>query len=240
MPPFKRPEHRIVGATLAMLRREFMLENQCWFGGGTAIVLKLDEYRLSMDMDFLCADRDGYRTLRTAATQQGVSAFFDGPVQAVRDFHINHNGLRTILELDGQTIKFEIVIEGRIPLAGMTDPQLGVPTLTPNDLFAEKLLANADRCYDRAVAYRDAIDLGMMVRGFGPIPAPALAKATAAYGPDIRKKLIGILTHLQDGSRRQHAASALGMEQADVTEALVALERECLRLWPDLSPQPSP
>ncbi|MEK1933203.1 MAG: hypothetical protein AAAC47_26190, partial [Pararhizobium sp.] len=40
------------------------------------------------------------------------------------------------------------------------DDELGVPTLLPADMFAEKLLANADRCVDPSVNYRDALDIG--------------------------------------------------------------------------------
>lgn len=43
------------------------------------------------------------------------------------------------------------------------------------DLFAEKLLANADRSADRAMYSRDAIDLGMMIAAWGPPPGAALA-----------------------------------------------------------------
>lgn len=34
--------------------------SRCYFGGGTAIVLMYGEYRLSLDVDFLCSDVDGY------------------------------------------------------------------------------------------------------------------------------------------------------------------------------------
>jgi hypothetical protein len=72
MKEFKRPEHRIIAKALGLMDREFLTANQCWFGGGTAIVMKLGEYRRSLDVDFLCADADGYRELRTRATERGV------------------------------------------------------------------------------------------------------------------------------------------------------------------------
>ncbi|TGV76791.1 hypothetical protein EN788_68290, partial [Mesorhizobium sp. M2D.F.Ca.ET.145.01.1.1] len=102
----------------------------------------------------------GYRQLRMSAVERGVRAFFPEPVEAVRDFRIDQYGLRTVVKLRGQLIKFEIVREARIPLQGRFDDDLNVPSLTPSDMFAEKLLANADRCQERAVGYRDAIDLG--------------------------------------------------------------------------------
>ncbi|WP_036241220.1 nucleotidyl transferase AbiEii/AbiGii toxin family protein, partial [Mesorhizobium sp. STM 4661] len=109
MKEFKRPEHRIIAETLGLMDREFLAANQCWFGGGTAIVMKLGEYRRSLDVDFLCADADGYRELRTRATERGVRAFFPEAVEAVRDFQIDQYGLRTVLRLKGQLIKFEII-----------------------------------------------------------------------------------------------------------------------------------
>jgi len=54
MKEFKRPEHRIIAETLGLMDRDFLTTNQCWFGGGTAIVMKFGEYRRSLDVDFLC------------------------------------------------------------------------------------------------------------------------------------------------------------------------------------------
>lgn len=42
----------------------FVDPEACYFGGGTAIVLQLDEYRESLDVDLMCASQDGYRALR--------------------------------------------------------------------------------------------------------------------------------------------------------------------------------
>ncbi len=35
-----------------MMRTDFLLQCQCWFAGGTAIVVKNGEYSLSLDVDF--------------------------------------------------------------------------------------------------------------------------------------------------------------------------------------------
>ncbi|MEH0072719.1 nucleotidyl transferase AbiEii/AbiGii toxin family protein [Pannonibacter sp. Pt2-lr] len=43
------------------------------FGGGTAIVLQLDEYRESVDIDFLCASQEGYRLIRQAVFGAGLA-----------------------------------------------------------------------------------------------------------------------------------------------------------------------
>lgn len=233
MRAFKRPEHQAISDALDLMRHEYLIQQKCWFGGGTAIVLKLGEYRRSLDVDFLCADIDGYRELRSAAVKQGAAAFFDGPVEQIREFKADQYGIRAVLSFNGQPMKFEIIRESRIEIDGAFDPQLGVPALRVEDMYAEKLLANADRCFDRSVAYRDAIDLGMLVAELGPIPDAAVRKAEQAYGDDIASKLVGIVCALiGDAQKVRHAAGALDMQEGDVLRSVEALRADCLRLWP--------
>lgn len=233
MREFRRPEHRIIGEALALMDRDLLTANKCWFGGGTAIVMKFGEYRRSLDVDFLCADADGYRELRTHAVERGIRAFFPEPVEAVRDFQIDQYGLRTVVRLRGQPIKFEVIREGRIQLQGHFDNDLRVPTLVAADMFAEMLLANADRCQDRATAYRDAIDLGILLGIYGSIPAEALGKAQTAYGADIQNKVAWVTNKLQDRDELRNAAEALQMDPDVANKAISALRDEGIRLWPD-------
>lgn len=233
MKEVRKPEHRIISQALALMDRDFLTAAQCWFGGGTAIVLKLGEYRRSLDVDFLCADADGYRQLRTSAVERGVRAFFPEPVEAMRDFRIDQYGLRTVVRLKGQLIKFEIVREARISLQGHFDDDLNVPSLLLSDMFAEKLLANADRCQDRAVGYRDAIDLGMLVGAYGQIPSDALAKAQTAYGQDIQRKVAWVVNKLRDGEELSYAAEILQMDADKASGAISILRNESIRIWPD-------
>ncbi|RWD87897.1 nucleotidyl transferase AbiEii/AbiGii toxin family protein [Mesorhizobium sp.] len=233
MKAFGKPEHRIIAEALGLMDREFLAATQCWFGGGTAIVMKLGEYRRSLDLDFLCADADGYRELRTRASELGVRAFFPESVEAVRDFQIDQYGLRTVVRLKGQSIRFEVIREGRIQLRGQFDDELGIPALIPPDMFAEKLLANADRCQDRATAYRDAFDLGMLVKAYVKIPADALGKAQSAYGADIQRKIAWVVNRLQDKGELRDAAEALQMDARTATDAVSVLQKEAARIWPE-------
>jgi hypothetical protein len=57
----ERDEHRHVLALLSALDAAFLRQAECWFAGGTAVSLRCDEYRLSHDVDFLRATREGYR-----------------------------------------------------------------------------------------------------------------------------------------------------------------------------------
>ena len=229
---FRRPEHRTIAAALRLMETDFLLANKCWFAGGTAIVMHLDEYRLSLDVDFLCADGEGYRVLRMVAVESGIGAFFAEPVATLRDFRTDQYGLRTVLTLEGQPIRFEIVRKARIALEGAFDPGLNVPMLSLPDMFAEKLLANADRCQDKAVAYRDAIDLGMLLTRYVEIPTVAILKAREAYGQDIERKIGWVLTRLEDEAELRHAASVLQMDGDLAVRAIVALRGEARRLWP--------
>jgi len=233
MKAFGKPEHRIIAEALGLMDRDFLTATECWFGGGTAIVMKLGEYRRSLDLDFLCADAGGYRELRTRASELGVRAFFPEPVEAIRDFQIDQYGLRTVVRLKGQPIRFEVVREGRIDLRGHFDEDLRIPALVAADMFAEKLLANADRCQDRATAYRDAFDLGMLVKAYGRIPAEALDKAQTAYGPDIERKVAWVVGKLRDKSELRDAAEILEMDVTVGTDAISALGEEAARIWPE-------
>ncbi|MCW4116118.1 nucleotidyl transferase AbiEii/AbiGii toxin family protein [Aurantimonas sp. MSK8Z-1] len=233
---FRRPEHRLIGAALRALDANLLLYCRCFFGGGTAVVLRHGEYRLSLDVDFLCADADGYRELRMAATRGGIAVFFGPEAKPLREFRTDQYGLRTLFDWRGQAIKFEIVREARIALSGDLDAELGVPLLARDDQIAEKLLANADRALDRGAAHRDAIDLGFLIGGGGALPQNALRKAEAAYGQDVWRKLALVLERLADGEERRWTAEALQMRLIDVDTAVDALRHAASATWPDLTP----
>lgn len=233
MPKYSRAEHQLIFDVLGAMNRAFLLDNKCWFGGGTAIVLKLGEYRQSMDIDFLCSDVDGYRRLRTAAMGEGVRALFTSKVESLREVRADQYGIRTLLEYNGQPIKFEIVREGRIEIDGRLDEELRVPTLLPADMFAEKLLANADRCVDPSVNYRDALDIGMLVKGFGNIPQAALAKVERAYGAEIEKRAVWVVNRLCDLKELHRASDAVQMRNETASQAIDAFRDR--RIWPAAS-----
>lgn len=179
---FKRDHHNRIQKLLSCLDTAFLSRNHCYFGGGTAIVLELDEYRESVDIDFLCASQDGYRALRNTIDNVSLGEIFARPVELAREVRADRYGIRTFLRVDGVPVKFEIVSEGRIEIGGATSSVTGVPTLARDDMYAEKLLANADRYRDKAVASRDIIDLAMMIGHWGQVPAAAWEKVRKAYG----------------------------------------------------------
>ena len=195
---FERDHHNRIQTLLSALDTDFLAKNKCFFGGGTAIVLALNEYRESVDIDFLCASQEGYRELRNTIHDASLGAIFSRPVELARDVRADRYGIRTFLRVDGVPVKFEIVSEGRIQVDGEMNPTTGVPTLTRADMYAEKLLANADRYRDKAVASRDIIDLAMMIGHWGEVPAAAWDKVRQAYGASADRAFEGAIEMVSD------------------------------------------
>lgn len=191
---FQRTHHQRIATVLQQLNGPLLLANQCLFGGGTAIALRCGEYRESVDMDFLVADMGCYRNLRQLLTQpEGIRHILLPSAMNIaqaREIRADQYGLRTVLQVADQPIKFEIVLEGRIALDAPTpaDQICGIATLTMLDLACSKLLANADRWADDGVFSRDLIDLGMMQPRL-PLLRKAVTKTEAAYGNTITRDL---------------------------------------------------
>lgn len=152
---------------LAGLNADFLGRAKCFFGGGTRIVLELNEYRESADIDFLCSDRAGYRELRSTISHDSLGALVCAPFELVREVRADQYGVRTVVQIDHEPIKFEIVNEARIDLAGASVDGLHVPCLDRTCCFAEKVLANDDRWLDESVASRDVIDIAYMIEAWG-------------------------------------------------------------------------
>ncbi|WP_208508339.1 nucleotidyl transferase AbiEii/AbiGii toxin family protein [Variovorax paradoxus] len=190
---FERPHHRRIAEVLAALDAGLLANTHCLFGGGTAIALRHDEYRESVDMDFLVSDIEGYRQLRQLLTSTpGLSALARGGavIHQAGELRADQYGIRSTVRVDDSYIKFEIVLEARIELEvpGAGDRIEGIATLTSLDMATSKLLANSDRWADDSVFSRDIIDLAMMSPG-RPLLRRAIAKASAVYGDSIEADL---------------------------------------------------
>lgn len=201
---FSRPRHQRIAEVLDALDADVLLNCRCYFGGGTAMVLRHDEYRESADIDFLVSDLDGYRQLRQLATgTDGINALTRRPLVPLRQVRADQYGIRTLVDVDGEPIKIEVIHEGRISLdtPGRDDRVCGVATLTTVDLVASKLLANADRWADRSVFSRDLIDLAMMQPAVTTLHN-AITKASRAYGDAITTCLKAAITYLRENPHR--------------------------------------
>ncbi|MBI5485522.1 MAG: nucleotidyl transferase AbiEii/AbiGii toxin family protein [Deltaproteobacteria bacterium] len=199
---FERPLHQRIAQVLGSLNGTLLKEHSCLFGGGTVIALRFGEYRESVDIDFLLSDMTHYRSLRQLLKgSDGINAILlpgqPSLVQA-RDIRVDQYGIRTMLSVAGQAIKFEIILEGRIELTKPTtkDVVCGISTLTVLDMVASKLLANSDRWADDGVFSRDLIDLAMMQPKL-PLLRQAITKTKAAYGQAISVDLVKAIYQLQ-------------------------------------------
>lgn len=166
-PGYSHPRHNAVDELLARLNADFLNHAKCFFGGGTRIVLELNEYRESADIDFLCSDRAGYRELRSAIRHNSLGELASAPFELLREVRADQYGVRTVLRIDNEPIKFEIINEARIDLSGVRLDRLHVPCLDRICCFAEKVLANDDRWLDESVASRDVIDIAFMIEAWG-------------------------------------------------------------------------
>lgn len=201
---FERAHHVRIAGVLDALDAELLAASNCYFAGGTAIALRYGEYRESKDIDFLVADDSGYGDLREKVrAPEGFNALTRRPVAVLRPVVADQYGVRTLLDVDGEPIRFEIVSEGRIALETPSpgDSICGVATLTALDMATSKLLANSDRWADRAVFSRDVIDLAMMEPG-PDLLSRAIAKAESAYRSTIIDDLNKAIDDLRDNPHR--------------------------------------
>lgn len=226
---FRRASHRQVAATLLRFDRRFLESTRCYFGGGTRIVLELGEYRESRDVDFLCADRDGYRRLRETVSETSLGSIAPRGVPLARDVRSDQYGIRTWLGDGPLKLKFEILREARIDLAGMKVPRVPVACLDHAHAFAEKLLANADRGLDASTLCRDVVDLAFMAQAWrGDEVLHGLDLAREAYGADVDRKLTRVVSGLRsDRAWRARCIEGLGIEDTKTLAAgLAALSKD--------------
>lgn len=221
---FARPHHQRIHEVLLALDAVLLREHECYFGGGTAIVLQRDEYRESVDMDFMVSDLTRYRELRRVLQDRDTLARFfglgRGPLAALPEVRADQYGIRSALPLKTGSIKFEIVFEARIIFdsPGPEDQIVGIATLTQVDLVATKLLANVDRWADDGVMSRDILDLAMLQ----PTPktwSAAVQKAEDAYGAAVLQSLKKARARLLDDPQR--LARCIEVLQVSTPQALL-------------------
>lgn len=209
---------------LRALDAQSLAQTECYFGGGTRIALALGEYRESADVDFLCASRVGYRALRASVTEQSLGMIAKRGLKLAREVIADRYGIRTFLDVNGEKLKLEIVLEARIGLSGGVERGLPVAALDQTSCFAEKFLANADRWLDASVLGRDVIDLAFMAAHWGDDPLRAgFQIATGAYGKVVTGAARRAATKmLEQAAWRKHCVS--GLEVSDTRTLLAGLK----------------
>jgi hypothetical protein len=214
---FELPQHRLVLMVLKGLRAEVLAGCGFLFGGGTRIVLDLEEYRVSKDIDFVCSKPDGYAELRLAAAQGSFDALFNPEGRArfkfPREIRVDQYGIRFPVVQGDDLLGVELIREARIELdPGEKPPWSPVDCLSIADCYAEKLLANSDRWADRQILSRDLIDLAVLRGKLGPIPEGAWRKTEAAYKSAPRADLVKALEFFEkDEAYQRRCFDGLGV-----------------------------
>lgn len=201
---FERPHHTRIAAVLEALDADLLAASKCYFGGGTAIALRHGEFRESREIDLMVSDKSGYFDLRERVRgADGLNALTRLPLKTLRPVITDQYGIRTVVDIEEEPIKFEIVFENRIPLdePEADDVFCGVTTLTAMDMATTKLLANSDRWADRSVYSRDLIDLAMM-QPTHDLMRHATAKAQTAYRSAVVKDLNKAIDDLRGNPHR--------------------------------------
>ncbi len=219
MAEYRRARHRNVARVLDALDAGVLTRANCYFGGGTRIALELDEFRESEDIDFICSSIAGYRLLRAGIENRSLGELMPalrGGVSLLRDVRTDQYGIRTIFGVDGEPVKFEIILEARIVVKAAKLKRIPVPVLDRSSCFAEKWLANADRWNDKSVLSRDAIDLAFMLHAWDIEDALAgAALATAAYGKAVvRAARAASTTLLENANYRKQCIENLAIDDA--------------------------
>lgn len=231
----KRPHHQAIWRILQGLDSQFLDENRILFGGGTRIAMELGEYRESVDLDLFCLGRGAYRAARSSISSQnhfgplfrqgGAPKLYRG-----RDIRADRDAIRSILDGDGRPIKFEIIhFESGDITADNRTGLFPVPCVSRESCFATKLLANADRFHDTS---KDVVDLCMMRKEWGAVPASAWQSAFNQYGERVvmnglRQSLEELINHPQTtmDTLAEELKMAPELMHSLVTETAVAWHR---------------
>jgi len=214
---FIRPAHHLVLSVLQRLDSGFLEAAGCFFAGGTRIVLELGEYRESRDVDFLCADSAGYRRIRETVREDSLGSIQSSDLQLARQVRADQYGVRTVVQHNQSTLKFEIIREGRIALDGGPVAGLPVACLSHRCCFAEKFMANSDRGLDMSTLSRDIVDLAFMIQGWSVEDAEAgLALAMTAYGKTVPDAISAVIEKMtQDRAYRSRCINGLAITEPE-------------------------
>lgn len=223
---FERPSHQGIAGLLRCFDPGALLDADCYLAGGAAIVPALDGYRETGGVDFLCASREGCRRIREAVRAPGLGGLLARAVEVVREVRTEMHRAVAVLAADGVPVRVRFDTGLFLPdVSGGMDERLGVPVASREDLFAGKLLANADTYPVRALHSRDAVDLAMMAMGWGDVPAAAWEKAGSVYGAVVARGLRGALGLLSDREYLSGCLEGLAMDPGLASDVVRAFGR---------------
>jgi hypothetical protein len=188
MTRFSIQHHQVIESALNNFNADFFYENKILFGGGTRIALDLNEFRTSIDIDFLCPDKSSYRAVRGEVTNVSLGNLVKQEFEYPREISFSRDAVRTFILVGGSRIKLEFVCFDNYELDAVFDGLFPVPYIDRTSCFYTKLLANSDRCL--SPPFKDIFDILAMCDHWGMIPSLAFEKAEGHYASAVRRDLI--------------------------------------------------
>jgi hypothetical protein len=194
---YRLDRHRIISSALKNFNSEFLSENDIIFGGGTRIALEINEYRESVDIDFLCPNKNSYRSIREQVSNKSLGSLVKKDFEYIREIRPDKYGVRTVIKHENLKIKLEFISFDDYKLTWLSDKSVfPVPYLDYISCYYTKLLANSDRKLE--FPYKDIFDLLAMRKEWGVIPKDAINLASDHYSKRVViKSLIKALEHIQ-------------------------------------------
>jgi len=210
MQGYKRAHHQLIEEILTSLNPISLQQKGLLFCGGTRISLEHDEYRESLDIDFVPCDHTAFSSLRKAVFENQLENIFfkdDGLLSIESDIRSDRYGVRLLLshKSDPATkVKFEIFSEDRM-VFDMTRHEvftgshnnLKIATTNMHEQWVAKILAHVDRGDDPSNLNKDLLDITFMTHQSGFLPADTLIRANEIYS-DAGEKLLNGIQKLDD------------------------------------------
>lgn len=184
MTQYTLAHHKIIASALSNFNADFFCKNNIIFGGGTRIALELDEFRESIDIDFLCPNKASYKAVRSIVTNSSLGDLVKTEFQYLREIRADRDGVRTIINHQNTPIKLEFVSFDDYELSyEYQEDAFDVPFLDRQSCFYTKLLANSDRKLQ--APFKDVFDILAMYKSWGPIPSESIRLAENHYGKTV-------------------------------------------------------
>lgn len=225
------PHHQDIWEALSCFNSQLFADKNILFGGGTRIALEINEYRKSIDIDFLCT-QGGYRAVREQTTSNSIGQLTKAPNSFVfpRGIRVDRDAVRTAIKVKESVIKLEFVRFDQVPLVADTRNNLfPVPFIDRTTCFATKLLANADR-YTREDK-KDIFDLCMMHHAWGSIPKEAWKIANDDYSSRVIINALDLALEDMMGKKDEYLEIAERLSiHSDTALLLITQYAEALRV----------
>lgn len=216
---YKRKHHQVIEKLLTCFDREYLSDNNIFFGGGTRIALELDEYRESVDVDFLCMNTPSYRAVRTQATNVSLGKLLLNKLNFVREIRMDRYAVRAFVEIDDVVVKLEFVALDDYQLTKSNGKLFQLPYINKQSCFLTKLLAHSDRQY--APDKKDLFDLLMMFQAWGLPTEATWQECDRHYGKAPKQDLLNALQLLNTKPEQFiKAGKALAVDE-QVTQTLL-------------------